>query len=115
MKIKLGQLVNSMEPLNNLLAEKMPISTAFRLSSIVKKVQGVLEDYDKLRGELIKKYGKDDKIEPTDKNWEKFVKEMNELLATEQTLSIDKIDKSSLSKCEMSARDLMALEFMIKK
>lgn len=115
MKIKLGQIVNSQQPLQSLLQEKMPFSTAFKLSSIVKKVNGSLETFEELRGKLIQKYGEDDKIDPKHENWEKFVEEMNELLLTEQTLTIDKIKQSELSKCQISASDLLALEFMIKE
>ena len=115
MKLILGQIVNAQQPLSSLLEQKMPIATAFRLSTIVKKVNEVLETFESHKGDLIKKHGEDDKIDPKSKNWEKFVKEMNDLLVTEQTLNIDKVEQSALSKCEISTADLLALEFMIKK
>ena len=115
MKLKLGQIVNASQPLNGLLSEKLPISAAFKLSSIAKKVEEVLKSYDEIRNKLVEKYGEDNQISPESENWEDFVKEMNELLATDQTLTVDKVKKSDLNGCKISASDLMALEFMIKK
>ena len=47
MKLTLGTIVGSQEPIGKLMTATMPISTAFRLSSILKKVQGVLETWEK--------------------------------------------------------------------
>ena len=97
------------------MSSAMPISTAFRLSSILKKVQGVLETYDENRKLLIEKHGKDGEISPESKNFKKFVEEMNELLATEEKLDVEKIDQSSLSKVEIAPAQLIALEWLINE
>ena len=115
MKVTLGQIVGSSEPLGKLVQEKMPISTAFRLSSIMKKVQGVLETYDESRKTLIEKHGKDGEIKPESKNWDKFIDEMNELLQTETKLDVEKVKSSSLSKVECTPADLLALEYLIEE
>tara|TARA_R110002020_G_scaffold372202_2_gene583698 strand:+ start:757 stop:1104 length:348 start_codon:yes stop_codon:yes gene_type:complete len=115
MKLKLGQIVGSSEPLGKLMNSSVPISTAFRLSSILKKVQGVLETYDESRKVLIEKHGENGEIKPESKNFNKFVDEMNELLETETKLDVEKIEQSSLSKVEITPSDLLALEWLIKE
>ena len=115
MKLKLGQIVGASEPLGKLIQEKMPISTAFRVSTVLKKVQGVLENYDESRKKLIEKYGEDGEIKQESKNWEKFLEEMNELLATETKLDVEKIKESALSKVEIAPSDLIAMEWLFKK
>ena len=115
MKLKLGIIVGSNEPLAKLMTSSVPISTAFRLKEVLKKVQEVLSSYDETRKELIEKYGKDGEIEPNSKNWQKFVDEMNELLMTETDVKVKKISQSSLSKVEISASDISALEWLIEE
>ena len=115
MKLTLGTIVGSQEPIGKLMTATMPISTAFRLSSILKKVQGVLETYDENRKTLIEKHGENGEITPESKNFKKFVEEMNELLGTETKKKKKKIDQSSLSKVEIAPADLIALEWLIKE
>jgi len=115
MKIKLGLIVSSNEPLGKLMTSVVPISTAFRLKEVLKEVQKTLESYDSTRKELIEKYGKDGEITPKAKDWEKFVTEMNELLGTETKIDVEKINQSSLSKVEISASDISALDWLIKE
>jgi len=95
MKLKIGEIVSSNEPLAKLMTSVVPIGTAFRLKEVLKQIQQTLESYDETRKELIEKHGKDGEITPESKNWKKFVDEMNELLTTETELKIKKISQSS--------------------
>jgi|TARA_R110000824_G_scaffold267731_1_gene456544 hypothetical protein len=115
MKLKLAKIVGSNEPLSKLMTSVVPISTAFRLKEVLKEVQKSLESYDETRKELITKHGKDGEITPKSKDWDKFVTGMNELLETETKLDVEKINQSALSKVEISASDISALDWLIKE
>lgn len=117
MKVKLAMLVGN-EALQKLVDAPMPTATSFRVAKAVKEVQKELEVFEEQRQALIKKYGTEDsdknlEIKPESKNWEKFINDYNELVNEEVDLNITKIDASSLSKVEMSAKDLLMLEWLI--
>jgi hypothetical protein len=113
MKVELGKIVASSEPLGKLMQEKMPIATSFRLAKVLKSVQAELETYDETRKKLIEELGVDGEIKQDSKNFEKFVKEMNNLLAEKVSVKVEKIKSENLSKVEISPSDLLALEWII--
>jgi len=115
MKVKIGTIVSTAEPLGKIMSQSMPIATSFRLKEILGKLQEVLNTYDESRKELIEKHGKDGEIKPESKNFPKFVSELEELLATETKVDIEKVAQSSLSKVEVSPTDLMALDWLIEE
>ena len=113
MKVELGKIVASSEPLGKLMQEKTPIATSFRLAKVLKSVQGELETYDETRKKLIEELGKDGEIKQDSPNFEKFIEEMNKLLAEKVSIKAEKIKSESLSKVEISPSDLLALEWII--
>tara|TARA_Y100000361_G_scaffold17424_1_gene13598 strand:- start:10216 stop:10572 length:357 start_codon:yes stop_codon:yes gene_type:complete len=114
-KTKLANLVNSVEPLSKLMQKPMPSATAFRCAKLLKAVEAELQIYDEQRKKLIEKYGEDDKVDPESKNWDKFVEEMNGLLAEDVSLSATKVKEENLSKIEISPADIMNLSWLIKE
>ena len=113
MKVELGKIVASSEPLGKLMQEKTPIATSFRLAKVLKAVKAELEVYDETRKKLIEELGKDGEIKQDSKNFDKFVEEMNKLLAEKVSVKADKIKSESPSKVEISPSDLLALEWII--
>ena len=114
-KTKLANLVNCVEPLGKLMQMQMPAATAFRCAKLLKVVEGELQIYDEQRKKLVEKYGEDDKVDPESKNWDKFVEEMNSILAEDVSLNATKIKEENLSKIEISPADIMNLSWMIKE
>ena len=115
MKIKLGVLVSSVEPLGKLMQHPMPAATAFRCSKVLKTVQTELESYEEARKKLIEEHGEDGEITPESKSWDSFVIDMNKLLEEEVKIDIKTIKSETLSKVEIAPADLLVLEWLIKE
>ena len=85
---------------------------AFRLNRLTKKLTKLNEEYLKLKKELLEKFGKsgEDQFIVEDDNQEKFVKEMNILLAIEHDLETKKLPFPSKIKEGISAADMNIME-----
>jgi hypothetical protein len=108
------------------------IATTIKIKKIVDELQPIIQDIDKYRLEVYKKYSVlDDKgnfVHPTGEDGnpdynrtmlkegseEDFSSEMNELMNIDHHLSADKIKISELGNIEMSLRTLSLLEFMLE-
>jgi hypothetical protein len=119
MNIKLSQLVNSAHVLNKILnSDKLPITDAYQLSKSIKKIQDELQNFDKFRIELIKKYGD----ETGDGNYQvkpeyesNFRQEINELLNTDVEIGVNPITLESLSKVNLSAIEISLIDYLIER
>lgn len=118
MKITLGQMVQSVESLQKLFNEPLPIKTTFKLKKITQEIDNNLKIYDDSRNSLLKKYGKADKenegmfiIDP--KNQKALDKEHTELTEMEVSLSFEPISSSILGKIQLSSKDLVLLDWLI--
>ena len=85
---------------------------AFRLNRLTKKLTKMNEEYLKLKKELLEKFGKsgEDQFIVKDDNQEKFVKEMNILLAIEHDLETKELPFPSKIKEGISAADMNIME-----
>lgn len=118
MKMKLTNLVNSLQVINKILnSDKLPIRDAYRLSKSIQKIQEELQNFDKFRIELIKKYG----YETGDGNYQiksefenNFRQEIDELLNTEVEIGVSPITLESLSKVNLSAIELSLIDHIIE-
>ena len=122
MKVKLGQIVNSVDALNKVAQQPMKAAASFRVAKNLKQLSEELAVYEQSRGDLIRKYGKENKedgsfaIEPDSKDLPVFQKELNELLNVDVDLNgFKKIKLSQLSKCELSPQDMANMEFVIEE
>jgi hypothetical protein len=119
MNIKLSQLVNSVQVLNKIFnSDKLPVTDAYRLSKSINKIQDELQNFDKFRIELIKKYGQ----ETGDGNYQvkpefedDFKKGMDELLNTEVEIGLNPVTLESLSKVNLSAIELSLIDYLIEE
>ena len=97
MKLTNGEIFQASKPLEELSKERLPLKASYRVALLIKKLSDQLSVIENVRVGLIKKYGelKEDGemvIQPNSKNWDKFVSEMNELLAQETEIVFEKIE-----------------------
>ena len=121
MKVKLLQIVNSVEALNKLAQQPMKAVTSFEVAKNLKNISDELSIYEKARVDLIRKFGKKDKdgvvgIAPDTKGMKDFQKELGDLLNIEVDLNgFKQIKLKHLSKCELTPIEMSSLEFAIQE
>ena len=121
MKVKLGQIVNSTDAFNKVSTQPMKAAISFSVVKNLKAISEELAIFEQSRGDLIRKYGKEDdegnvSIEPSTKGMAEFQKELGELLNLEVDLNgFKKIKLSNLSKCELTPQEMASLEFAIQE
>ena len=120
----LGELVTADQALGKLLDTSLRASIAFRLGKLSKEVAIHLETFQKVRGELLEKYGtkvEDDNAEEGQISYEfkngtqeKFNKEIMELLEEEvEKFKVKKFKLKDIEDAGLTARELMSLEWLI--
>lgn len=114
MKITNGTIYESQGALNKLSNADLPIKTAYAVKKNVDAIKKQIAFINDRRNELIRKYGKDDKIDTEDKEAvAKFVNDFNEVLGIEEEIEINTIDVEQLEDVKLSASDLDVLAFML--
>ena len=120
----LGEIVAGIEAINKLLDAPLKARTAFRLSKLSKELQPHFETYEKVRQELLEKFGT--KVESDDDTpegqvqytfangtAEKFQTELIAMLEEKVDIKVRKVKLNELNGSELTARDMMALEWLI--
>jgi len=118
----LGEIVAGIEAINKLLDAPLKARTAFRLSKLSKELQPHFETYEKVRQELLEKFG--EKVESDEENGqvqysfangtaEKFQTELIAMLEEKVDVKVRKIKVTELNGANLTARDMMALEWLI--
>lgn len=114
MKVQLYKLIQALPALETLSTQKFLASTTLKVMRCIRAVRPEIEDYEKLKNEIVTKYGTQENestiVKP--EQMEDFLKEINPLLECEANLFIDKIPLSILT-VDFSAKDLELLEWMI--
>lgn len=122
--MKLSEIVNSLEPLQNLLKVSLPIKVSYKLSKIAIKINPELDLFNEKKNELIKKYGKEiepDKWQVDPENVEKYQEDMKTLLDMEVSLdfgdgkNLEKIPISDFGEVNIPAQDLLPLDWLISE
>lgn len=95
-KLKLGEIVNSVEALNELIKIKMPVKASYAITRTIKSLSSVLETYNEKRDELMKEFGtpvegKDGNYTFSKENSQKFTDEIKKLLEVEEDINIHKL------------------------
>jgi hypothetical protein len=113
MKIKLGEIINTKESLQNLLNTKLPIKTSFILNKLALSLNPELENYEKRRVELVKEHGeeitKEDgttEFKVKQENIELFVEELSKLHAVEIEVDFTKLSIEDFGKVEIEPANL---------
>ena len=118
----LGEIVAGIEAINKLLDAPLKARTAFRLGKLSKELSPHFETYEKVRQELLEKFG--EKVESDDENGqvqysfangtaEKFQTELIAMLEEKVDVKVRKIKLTELNGASLTARDMMALEWLI--
>ena len=118
----LGEIVAGIEAINKLLDAPLKARTAFRLGKLSKELSPHFETYEKVRQELLEKFG--EKVESDDENGqvqysfangtaEKFQTELIAMLEEKVDVKVRKIKVAELNGSSLTARDMMALEWLI--
>ena len=118
----LGEIVAGIEAINKLLDAPLKARTAFRLGKLSKELSPHFETYEKVRQELLEKFG--EKVESDEENGqvqynfangtaEKFQTELIAMLEEKVDVKVRKIKVAELNGTNLTARDMMALEWLI--
>ena len=114
----LGEIVAGIEAINKLLDAPLKARTAFRLGKLSKELSPHFETYEKVRQELLEKFG--EKVEADEENGQvqySFANGTAEKFQTELIAMVDvkvrKIKVAELNGANLTARDMMALEWLI--
>ena len=127
--IRNSQLNNeTIEALNNLIELDINASSAFRLTRIIKDLSSIVEDKLSMEKRILEKWVEKDEngeiVRPKDQagnvvedavnivNVDEFTKEMNELMAVENTLDFEKLNFDDLRLETAKVKDLIKLEFL---
>lgn len=113
MKIKLSQIMNSIEVLQDFGNKKFPSKTSFRIQRNLRTIDPEIKMFEQERMKLIEKY-KDEKNNISKESMETLNKELRELLEQELELDIMQLGIDELS-FDISPNDLMRIEWMIDK
>ena len=118
----LGEIVAGIEAINKLLDAPLKARTACRLGKLSKELVPHFETYEKVRGELLERFG--EKVDSDEENGqiqynfangtaEKFQTELISMLEEKVDVKVRKIKLSELNGANLTARDMMALEWLI--
>jgi len=127
--IRNSQLNNeTIEALNNLIELDINASAAFKLTRIIKELSSIVEDKLTMEKRILEKWVEKDEngqiVRPKDQNGnvvedavnivdvETFTREMNDLMAVENTIDFDKLNFEDLKLETAKVKDLIKLEFL---
>lgn len=111
--MKLGEVVNAMEPLQRLAGTDMKLQYAYHIHKMIRGVQQELDFFTEKRQAIFEKYGtytKEDLIEIPKENQGKAGKELEELMNTEVLLEFQKLVLPVSEDIKMAARDVLLLQ-----
>ena len=128
MKLTNRKIVNDVNFLGALTHKQLPIKISYAIAKNVSKIERELEIYNKERQKLIDKYcvkdeegnnviDENNQLKIADEHLEVWSKDINELLDIEVDIDIHKFNVNDLlnSNCEMTASELMLIEYMIEE
>ena len=119
MKLSNGEIFNAREPLQRLVAERLPVRVSYGLAKLAAKLNDQFQVIEQVRQGLIKTYGEQDKdnpnrvsVNPTSDKYPKFLAEYGELMRQEVEVVVDVVSIPYTLDIEPSV--LMALDKFIK-
>lgn len=102
-------------PMQRLLARDLPVKVSYKLLKAVKQLETQTNLVEKMRIDLLKKYGTEAKgtvsVEPGTDSHADFLKDFNEILVEEVEIEVEAVQLPDT--ILMSTDDLMALEKLV--
>lgn len=127
-KLSNEKLVNSVQTLNTLTQQQLPITISYAISKNIVKIEEELKIYNTEKQKLIEKYsvkdeeektkvGEDGTITIAEENIDMWNKDIAELFAIENEIDIHQIQISKLenSNFNIAPSELMKIDYMIKE
>ncbi len=118
MKLNNGEILNSKEPLEELIRQKFPVRTALALLKLARKIDEVLIPVQEIRNGLIRTHGSPNKdnpalieVRPDSEGFAKYCEELGELLSEEVELVLKPV--AIPDTVEVSPATMVALEKFI--
>ena len=118
MRLKNSEIFNARTPLEELLRQRLPIKTSYKLAQTAAKLNEQLTIIDRVRLGLFETYGEKDpvnrlkvNIDPQSENFPKFASELGELMSEEVDMDIEVITLPDT--LEIEPASLMLLEKFI--
>lgn len=114
MKVKLGNITNSLDAVRVIVSAKMPCTKSYALAKLVKAMDAELAAFEEVKNNAILKFSSDGNKVDDDKI-ELFVAEVNELLKVDIELPDVSLSAQDLedSKVEISASDILRLDWLL--
>jgi len=122
--MKLKEIINGLEALNNLAEQKLPILVSFNIGLFIKNIADTVKTYEEKRKELIKELGtvnKDaegketGKFDFTKENAVIFNEKINVILDAEIDVKVPEINLSDLSDLKIEPKNLIQLSWLLKE
>ena len=121
MKLNNGEIFSAWDALNRLTPEgtKFPVKVSLGIVKLRTKLSDSYKEIEEVRNGLVKTYGEEKDgqtiVDSKDKNYPKFVDEMNELFAQEAEVVIEKVKlpekvASTCDKCSHNMDKMLEIE-----
>ena len=118
MKVKLDQMLNSVEALAELTSTKLPSKPAYRVARITNKIEAELKLFNEQRSKIVLELGtpseeNEDQFTFTPENSIKFNEQISDLLNEEVEIDVPTISINELGSAEIKPATMMILDWML--
>ncbi|MDP4144168.1 MAG: hypothetical protein Q8936_06730 [Bacillota bacterium] len=124
MKLSNERILNDVNKLGEITQKQLPIKVSYALAKNIAKIEAELKIYNKEREKLINQYAEkdekgqvkaDERGQIIFKEKERWEKDIKELLSIENDIDIHKFNINELNGYNMSASELMIIDYMIEE
>lgn len=125
MKLSNRKILNDSTKLSEIAQKQLPVKASYAIAKNIAKLEAELKTYNTEREKLIEKYsvkdekgktiiGENDQISINPEHLAEWSKDLQELIAIENEVDIHKFSVEALSGYNMSASELMLIDYMIE-
>ncbi len=114
MKIKVSQIVESVESIKSIQEVKLPVKIAYRIKRLVDKLAPILKSYEEKRVDLVKEMGeetKDGQYQVSADKIKAFMSKLGELQSVDEEIEFEPIKISEIGEATIQAKDLVDFIF----
>lgn len=124
--VKLHEIVNSTEPLKKINKLPLKATVTYHLGKIIKACEVELKNFYEARTKKIDEYGEKDSdgklvadenniVKFSDENKARFTAEIHDLLQTDVTIDVNKINLSVLQNIDIDSETLTPVHWLIQE